>query len=228
MRADPEWVSLLRDPGAIAARCVEERELGSLARTAMTCLVLGACVLGGVLGTFRGGAQIPLAAAKLPLVLLATLSLSAPAFYALANALGKSWSFRTVVSLSLAASARAALVLAALAPPLWLAIDLGLGYHGSALAAVMVVAIGGALGVSIVLRALGGTLAGLTSGLACGAVFLAVLAQAAWISRPFLLRPRAGNIVVVRSIEGTFLDSIAVSTQSARGVYAEDDVSEAP
>jgi hypothetical protein len=227
MRADPEWVSLLRDPAAIAARCVEERDLGSLARSSTACLVLGACVLGGVLGTFRGGAQIPLAAAKLPLVLLATLSLSAPAFYALANALGTSWSFRTVVALSLAASARAALVLAALAPPLWLAMDLGLGYHGSTLAAVIAVGIGGTLGVSIVLRALGGTLAGLTSGLACGAVFLAVLAQTAWIARPFLLRPRAGNVVVLRSLEGTFLDSVALSLQSARGVYAADEVSEA-
>ena len=228
MRADPEWVSLLRDPAAIAARCIEERELGSLARSATACLVIGACVLGGVLGTFRGGAQIPLAAAKLPLVLLATLSLSAPAFYALANALGKTWSFRTVVALALAASARAAMVLAALAPPLWLAIDLGLGYHDSALAAVAVVAIGGALGVSIVLRAMGGTLAGLTSSLACGAVFLAVLAQTAWIARPFLLRPRAEHVVVIRAFEGTFLDSIALSVQSSRGVYAEDEVSEAP
>jgi len=79
------------------------------------------------------------------------------------------------------------------------------------------------MGVGVVLRALGGTLGGLASGLACGLVFLAVLAQASWIARPFLLRPRAEAIVVVRSLEGTFLDSIGLSLRSARGVYAQGE-----
>lgn len=217
----PEWVTLLRDPECVSERCVEERELASLARASLACIAVGACVLGGVLGSFRGGAQIPLAAAKLPLVLLATLALSAPAFYALSSALGRPWTFRTVVALSLAASARAALVLAALAPPLWLAMDLGLGYHASALGAVVVVAMGGLMGVGIVLRAFGATPTGMAGSLACGLVFLAVLAQASWIARPFLLRPRADELVVVRAIEGTFFESIALSTRSASGVYEQ-------
>lgn len=222
MVSTPDWVRLLRDPSDVAERCIEERDLPALARTSLASLVIGAAVLGGVLGSFRGGAQIPLAAAKLPLVLLATLAISAPAFHALASSFGKAWSFRTVVALSLAASGRAGLALAALAPPLWLAIDMGLGYHASALAAVLVVAIGGALGASLLLRALGGSASGVLSGLACAVVFLAVLAQASWIGRPYLLRPRADEVVWVRAVEGTFLESIGHSLRSARGVYDEE------
>lgn len=214
-----DWVTLLRDPGAIAARCTEERELSSLAQTALASTVLGAAVLGGVLGSFRGGAQIPLAALKLPLVLLVTLAVCAPAFHALANTLGVRWSFRTVVALALAATARAALVLAALAPPLWLAMDFGLGYHGSVLAAVMVVALGGLVGASLVVRALGASASGIASGLACACVFLAVLAQASWIGRPYLLRPRTEELVFLRGAEGTFYQSIGTSSRSARGLY---------
>lgn len=221
----PDWVTLLRDPNEVAARCVEERELATLARTSIGAIVVGAGVLGGVLGSFRGGAQIPLAAVKLPLVLVLTLAVSAPAFHALANALGVRWSFRTVVALALAATARAALVLAALAPPLWLTMDFGLGYHGSVLGAVTVVALGGLVGASLVVRALGTSVSGLASGLACACVFLAVLAQASWIGRPYLVRPRTEDIVLVRAAEGTFLESIGTSTRSARGVY---DASEAP
>ena len=221
----PDWVTLLRDPSETAARCTEERELASLARSSLASLVLGAAVLGGVLGSFRGGAQIPLAAIKLPLVLLVTLAVSAPAFHALANTLGVRWSFRTVVALALAASARAALVLAALAPPLWLAMDCGLGYHGCALAAVAVVALGGLVGASLVVRALGATASGVASGLACACVFLAVLAQASWIGRPYLVRPRTEDMVIVRAAEGTFLESIGTSSRSVRGLY---DAPEAP
>ncbi|MFO0713285.1 MAG: hypothetical protein U0353_25750 [Sandaracinus sp.] len=158
-------------------------------------------------------------------MLLATLCIAAPAFYALANTLGKAWSFRTVVALTLAASARAAMVMAALAPALWLAMDLGLGYHGATLVAVCVVALGGAFGASLVVRALGTSAAGLASGVACATVFLAVLAQTSWMARPFLVRPRAQSLVVLRDVEGTFLEAIGTATRSARGVY---DAPEAP
>jgi hypothetical protein len=218
--AVPEWVAILRDPEEVASRCIEERALAPLARASLACIVVGAGALGAVLGSFRGGPQIALAAVKLPIVMLATLVLAAPAFYALANAMGRAWSFRTVVALALAATGRAGLALAALTPPLWLAMDLGLGYHASALAAVAVVALGGLLGVALVLHAFGGTVLGLASSAACGVVFLAVLAQTSWIARPYLLRPRAEAIVWVRSLEGTFLDAIVTSARSARGDYA--------
>jgi hypothetical protein len=221
----PDWVTLLRDPREVAARCVEERDLQALARTSLAAIVIGAGVLGGVLGSFRGGAQVPLAALKLPVVLVLTLAVSAPAFHALANTLGVRWSFRTVVALTLAATARAALVLAALAPPLWLAMDFGLGYHGSTLAAVSVVALGGLVGASLVVRALGTSASGIASGLACACVFLAVLAQASWIGRPYLLRPRTEDLVLVRAVEGTFFESIGTSSRSVRGLY---DAPEAP
>lgn len=221
----PDWVTLLRDPNEVAARCVEERELAALARTSLGAIVIGAGVLGGVLGSFRGGAQIPLAALKLPLVLFLTLAVCSPAFHALANTLGVRWTFRTVVALALAATAGAALVLAALAPPLWLAMDFGLGYHGSVLGAVTVVALGGLVGASLVVRALGATASGIASGLACACVFLAVLAQASWMGRPYLLRPRTEDLVIVRAAEGTFFESIGTSTRSVRGVY---DAPEAP
>jgi hypothetical protein len=87
------------------------------------------------------------------------------------------------------------------------------------------VALGGLVGASLVVRALGATASGIASGLACACVFLAVLAQASWMGRPYLLRPRTEDLVIVRAAEGTFFESIGTSTRSVRGVY---DAPEAP
>src|SRR6185369_10411975 len=49
---------LLRSPGDIAACCREDRETRAIAVTSLAALAVGAAVFGGVIGSFRGGAQI--------------------------------------------------------------------------------------------------------------------------------------------------------------------------
>ena len=129
--------ALLRDPAEIAERCDRPEGLRELALTSVGCLAIGAAVFGGVLGSFRGGPQIAFSAIKLPAALFATLVVCVPAFHSLAVGFGGRRSFSSVAALTLAASARAALVLLACAPVLWLAVDRGLGYHASVLTAVL-------------------------------------------------------------------------------------------
>src|ERR1044071_8145808 len=127
--------ALLREPGELADRCERSEGLRVLAVTSLLCLVVGAAVFGGVVGSFRGGLQIGYSAMKLPLALLTTLVVAVPAFFALTIGFGGRSTFRGVAALSLAASARGALVLLSCAPLLWLAVDRGLGYHASVMLA---------------------------------------------------------------------------------------------
>ena len=78
------FTALLRAPERVAEDCLHDRELPAIVRTSLAAIVLGAALFGGTLGTFRGREQILFAALKVPLALLATLAISAPAFHALA------------------------------------------------------------------------------------------------------------------------------------------------
>jgi hypothetical protein len=152
-------------------------------------LVLAAIAFGGTAGSWHGGKQIVFAALKMPIGLLGTLAIAAPAFYALAAAFGRAWRLRAVFSLVLAAGARFALVLLAMTPPLWLTIDLGAPYHAVKLVATLAYALAGIAGLEVLVRGLGDA-AGkrATIGL-FGAVFLLVGAQNAWVLRPWLGEP---------------------------------------
>ena len=66
---------LLRAPGEIAASCREDRDIRAISLTSLAAIALGAAAFGGVLGSFRGGAQIVYAAVKVPLSVMATLAL---------------------------------------------------------------------------------------------------------------------------------------------------------
>jgi hypothetical protein len=211
--------TLLRRPEEVAARCHDGDDARGLATSSLLAIAVGGGVFGAVLGSYRGGAQIAYAAVKLPLALVATLAIAAPAFRGIAIALGRRWSMRTVVGLSLAASARSSLVLLAFAPVLWLIMDLGAGYHGAVLAAATAYAAAGLAALGVVLRALGpGRLRGLTA-LAMVAVFGAVGGQTAWILRPFLVRPRTVHVPFLRPIEGNFAGSLKTTRRSALGRY---------
>lgn len=210
---------LLRDPEDVAARCERPEGLRELSLASLWCLILGAATFGGVVGSFRGGLQIGFSAVKLPLALLATLVVSVPAFFALTIGFGGKARFRTIASLSLSASARAALVLVGCAPVLWLAVDRGLGYHASVLLAAVMYLASGLAALGIILRGLGGSLRALATAAACGVVFFGVLGQTAWMLRPFFGRPSQHSVPFVRAREGTFADALVKSGRSAAGIY---------
>lgn len=215
---------LLRAPRNVAASCCKEEDLPAIARTSIAAVIAGSAAFGGVIGSFRGGAQIAYAGVKFPLAMLATLALTAPAFHALTAAFGKPLPARSVVALSLASTARASLVLLALAPALWLLYSSGAGYHAAALWAVVAYAVAGVAALSILVRGMAEGRARLAMGLAFGAVFLATASQTSWILRPYLLRPRAESIPFIRAREGSLSDSLWTSWRSARGIYNLKDL----
>ena len=210
---------LLRDPGEVARRCLNEEGLKPLALASLAAVALGAAVFGGVVGSFRGDEQILFAALKIPVALLGALVICVPAFHAIAASLGRPWPLRTVIALTLAAAGRAALVLLATAPALWLVFDLGLGYHGSALLATAAYVLAGVAALGVLVRALGKSRHRLTTALAFVAVFMAAMGQTGWILRPYLVRPQTPEIPFLRELEGSFADAVYRSSRSAAGVY---------
>lgn len=225
---------LLRSPEEIAAACREDREVREIAATSLVALAVGSAVFGGVIGSFRGGLQIAYAAVKVPLAMMATLALCVPAFHAIAAGLGRAFPIRTIVALALAAAGRASLVLLAIAPLLWLSFDRGLGYHSAALVSALAYAAAGAAAFSVLVRGLGEGNNRMLTAIAFAAVFFAVGGQTSWILRPYLIRPRTWaaasqhvqKIPFLRAYEGSFADSIYLSSRSARGVYdrSDDDI----
>jgi hypothetical protein len=214
-----EIALLLRDPTQIAQRSRNEVHLPSLAMASMAAAIVGSAVFGGVLGAFRGGWQIAIGAGKVPLALLATLAITVPAFYALAAAFGRAWTMRTAVAVTLAAAARASLVLLAAAPVLWLGISSGLSYHASTVAAAVAYGLAGLAALGVLLRSLADQARGLVAAAAFISVFIAVGGQTAWIFRPYLGRPSHAAIPLLRASEGSFADAVVKSLRSAAGIY---------
>jgi hypothetical protein len=214
-----EIALLLRDPARIARRSRDELHLPSLAMASLVATVTGSAVFGGVLGAFRGGWQIAIGAGKVPLALLATLAITVPAFHALAAAFGRAWTMRTAVTVTLAAAARASLVLLASAPVLWLGISWGLSYHATTVAAAMAYGLAGIAALGMLLRSLADRLRGVVAAAAFIAVFVAVGGQTAWIFRPYLGRPSHAAIPLLRASEGSFADAVVRSLRSAAGIY---------
>ncbi len=210
---------LLRNPREVARRCLEEEKLRPLALASLGAVALGAAVFGAVVGSFRGGEQILYGAVKVPIALLGALVICVPAFHAIAASLGRPWPLRTVVALTMAAAGRAALVLLATAPVLWLAFDLGLGYHASALAATGAYGLAGLAALGVLLRGLGRGKHAMTTALAFVAVFLAAGGQTGWILRPYLVRPQSEDVPFLRSLEGGFADAVFRSGRSSMGIY---------
>jgi len=214
---------LLRAPGEVARACRDDdEEVRTIASFSLASTILGAAAFGGVVGSFRGGHQIVYGAAKVPIAILATLCLAAPAFHAIAAVLGRPWPMRSIIALALAAAGRSSLVLLAFAPALWLVYDFGMGYHTAALFASAAYAIAGLAALSVLVRGLGDGPGRITTALAFMAVFFMVGGQTAWILRPYLVRPRTTNIPFLRDREGSFIESVLMSLSSANGHYAEN------
>ena len=180
---------LLRHPQQVVAQCYDDRDLRRLAALALAAIAVGGLVFGAAVGSFRGGRQIAFAAVKIPVATMATLAVCGPAMVALAAAFERRWSLRTVLAIGLAASARASMVLLALAPVLWLIIDLGTPYHAVKLLSALFYALGGLSALLVVLRALGPGRGRVGAALTLIGVFLLVGGQTGWVLRPYLGRP---------------------------------------
>jgi len=217
---------LLRSPGSIAAACRDDDpDVRAIASASIAAIALGAAAFGGVVGSFRGGIQIFYGAVKVPLAVLATLSLCAPAFHAVAAAFGRPWPMRSIIALTLAAAGRSSLVLLAFAPALWLVFDCGLGYHKAAVFASLAYGVAGLAALSVMIRGLGEGTGRIRTALSFLAIFFAVGGQTAWILRPYLVRPRTPDVPFLRAREGSFSDAVYDSASSA-GRYRDVNRSE--
>ena len=180
---------ILRAPGAVAGQCEAERDLDAVARTALLTLLASATTFGASVGAWRGGRQILFAALKMPLGIVGTFVLAAPAFYALSAVFGRTWPLRSVLALMLAAGARFALVLLATTPPLWLTINFGAPYEAIQLAATAAYGLAGLAGLELLLRGIGAGPSGRAAIALFVGVFLLIGAQSAWVLRPYLGAP---------------------------------------
>jgi hypothetical protein len=218
---------LLRDSSGVLLRIRAGLDLAGLARAAILAIVAGAAVFGAALGAHRGGVQILFAAVKLPLVILLTAAVCAPALTALNSAFGRPACIRRDLALVLVALARGTTVIVAETPLVLLAVRFGASYHEIVLLAFGCCAAGGLTGLVLLWRGL--EVPGLRFGwgvcVTLLAVFTLVGAQMAWSGRPYVVRPRIQSVQFLRSVDSNILESVLTSFDSARGVYHR---SEAP
>ncbi len=232
---------LLRDREVMLARIRHGDDVGALVRTMVATIAIAMAIVGAALGSYRGGLQIGYAAIKLPLVLLGTAALSAPALTAIGAALGRRSRLASDLALVMAALAFGALLLAACTPLILLGRALELSYHEMILATVVMFAIAGLASLRMIVHAL--SLEALRDGARDGAsqrtlasgtgwrsavaglcvVFTLVGGQLAWALRPYLVRPRTPEIVFVRALEGSLFDAVTGAFRSARGIYTRDE-----
>jgi hypothetical protein len=191
-------------------------------RALLLVLVASAGAFGAVIGTYRGGLQVLYCAAKVPLLLLGTLIVCAPAFVALASALGTKLPSREVLTIALAACARFALVLAGFAPIVWLLAG-WLGYHGVVLALTACCAAAGLAASALLFQGLGRRNGGARlAGLAFVGVFALVGAQTSWLLRPFLVHPSTPNVPFLRHVEGDLFHATRAAVRSANGDFDDE------
>jgi len=194
---------ILRAPAEVAADCRDDRGAAAMARNALIAIFAGSLLFGAAVGSWHGGVQTFFAGGKLPVVMLATLVLSAPAFYAISAVFHRPWPLRSVVSLMLVAGARFSLVLLAATPPLWLLINLGASYDLSKLAAAFAYALAGLAALSLLVRGLGNGVGKRRMIALVVGTFLLIGAQTSWMLRPYLGTPGVHEVVLfTREREG--------------------------
>lgn len=184
-------------------------------RVLLCALFAAAGLFGAVVGGGRGAVQALYCAVKVPLLLLITLVISTPPLLTLSRALGAAAPARALIALSLGSCTRFALVLAGLAPLLWLAQGWA-SYHAVILCTVLSCAIAGAAAGALLFRGLPGSP---LLGVGFVVVFALVGAHTSWLLRPFVVRPRTVEVPFVRALEGDLLDAVTTSARSAAGVY---------
>jgi len=209
---------LLREPGRFVDR-LDENASPARIRLLLGIIAVTGAVFGAAVGMFRGGIQTLYCATKVPLVLLVTLAVSAPAFLAVARATRTEISARGLIGLTLGASARFGLVLAGLAPVLWLCEGVA-GYHRMILATVAACAIAGCMAGGLLFRGLARAKGhGALAGICIVGIFAIVGGHSSWMLRPFVVRPRTKHVPFLRPVESDLASSVGKSTRSAAGLY---------
>lgn len=215
----------LRDTPAMLDRIDDGEDLAGIARAMILTIFAGGAAFGASMGAFRGGLQIAFAALKLPLAILLTAAVCAPALTALNAALDRETSLRRDLALVLVVLARASLVLAAEAPLVLLAVSLDAGYHALVLLAAGCCTVAGLSALALLGKGLGrqgGGAGSVVVGIALVLVFSLVGAQMSWMLRPYLVRPRAPEAPFARDLDSNVLEAVGTSVMSARGVYRRD------
>jgi hypothetical protein len=211
---------LLKSPAEVRAAIESRTALAARTRTYVQVLVACTAVFGASLGFYRGGIQILFAAIKLPLVMLLMLAVAAPLLYAINRALERPADMAREVAQLVASLARGALVLAAELPLIWAAHAVGADYHRLILLTVLACSVAGVVSFWFLWKAISVTKLGRTFvALMVLATMGVVGAQASWLFRPFLVRPRATSVVFMHPLEGSFSDAIGDSLSSAQGHY---------
>lgn len=215
---------LLRDREEMLARIRKGSELPAIMRTMIATIAVTMAIVGATLGSYRGGIQIAYAAIKLPVVLLGTAALSAPALSAIGAALGRRSRLAADLALVMAALAFGSLLLVACTPLIMLGRSVDLDYHRMILAVVAMFAIAGGAALRMICRgvALEAAPGWRTAVAGLCVVFSLVGGQLSWALRPYLVRPRTPDVPFVRDVEGSLFDSVTGAMQSARGIYGRD------
>ena len=212
---------LLRDRAAILARIRAGADLPAILRTMIATIVVAMAIVGAALGSYRGDEQIAYAAVKLPLVLLGTAALSAPALWAIGTALGRRSRLASDLALVMTGLAFGALVLAACTPLILLGRAVDLGYHRMILLTVIAFSVAGIAALrmiasSVLAEKATGSLVAI-AGMCL--VFSLVGSQLAWALRPYLVRPQTREVPFVRQVEGSLYDALPDLIRSAQGQY---------
>jgi hypothetical protein len=211
---------LLKSPAEVRAAIESRTALAARTRTYVQVLVACTAIFGASLGFYRGGIQILFAAIKLPIVMLLMLAVAAPLLYTLNRALERPADMAREVAQLVASLARGALVLAAELPLIWAAHAVGADYHRLILLTVLACSVAGVVSFWFLWKAISVTKLGRTFvALMVLATMGVVGAQASWLFRPFLVRPRATSVVFMHPLEGSFSDAIGDSLSSAQGHY---------
>ncbi len=224
---------LLRDRTTFLRRIETSTDLLSMARALLVTSVVCAAAFGASMGAYRGGIQILYAAIKLPLAVLLTAGLVAPALTALGLAARGSDAPLDLrrrllhdLVLVLSALALGGLVIAALTPVVVLGEIFSVSYHELILTLVGACCAGGLLGLVLFVRGMWrrNERGSGVSSLAALVLFAVVGSQMTWSLRPFLVRPKTTEVPFVRAIEGSILDSVGTSMDSAQGEYRDAEL----
>jgi hypothetical protein len=219
---------LLRDRETMLAKIRAGSNLAAILKTMVATIAVTMAIVGAALGSYRGGVQIGYAAAKLPLVLLGTAALSAPALTAIGRAAGRRSRLVQDLALVMSALAFGSLLLAAGTPLILLGRAVDLSYHKMILMTVTLFGIAGLAALGMVIHAVSvealrdGSRGWRTAVFGLCIVFVTIGGQLSWALRPYLVRPRTEDIPFVRAKEGSLFDAISGAFNSARGIYERD------
>jgi hypothetical protein len=219
---------LLRDRETMLARIRANVNIAAILKTMVATIAVTMAIVGAALGSYRGGVQIGYAAVKLPLVLLGTAALSAPALTSIGRAAGRRSRLVQDLALVMSALAFGSLLLAAGTPLILLGRAIDLSYHRMILMTVTLFGIAGLAALGMVIHAVSvealrdGSRGWRTAIFGLCIVFVTIGGQLSWALRPYLVRPRTEDIPFVRAKEGSLFDAISGAFNSARGIYERD------